>query len=72
VRGDTDHYEFVAGEAARGVAEAGRISGRPVVFGILTTDTVEQSLQRAGPTRNAGSEAADTAIRMASLMAQLP
>jgi 6,7-dimethyl-8-ribityllumazine synthase len=72
VRGDTDHYQFVAGESARGVAEASRTSGRPVIFGILTTDTVEQALQRASPSHNAGSEAAESAIRMASLMSQLP
>lgn len=72
VRGDTDHYQFVAGEAARGVAEAGRSTGVPVVFGILTTETVEQALQRATSDRNAGAEAAETAIRMANLMAQLP
>src|SRR5206468_1293471 len=44
VRGDTDHYQFVAGEAARGVAEAGRTTGVPVIFGILTTNTMEQAL----------------------------
>src|SRR5262245_13759371 len=49
VRGDTDHYQFVAGEAARGIAEASRASGRPVIFGVLTTDTVEQALARARP-----------------------
>jgi 6,7-dimethyl-8-ribityllumazine synthase len=72
VRGDTDHYQFVAGEAARGVAEAGRSTGVPVIFGVLTTETVEQALQRCSPDHNAGAEAAETAIRMASLMVQLP
>jgi 6,7-dimethyl-8-ribityllumazine synthase len=72
VRGDTDHYQFVAGETARGIAEAGRQSGRPIIFGVLTTDTVEQALQRARPDHNAGSEAADTALRMANLMTQMP
>ena len=71
IRGDTDHYQFVAGEAARGVAAAGRASGRPVIFGILTTDTVEQALKRASPHHNAGAEAAESAIRMAHLMASL-
>lgn len=71
VRGDTDHYQFVAGEAARGVAEAGRTTGVPVVFGILTTENVEQALQRASPGHNAGADAAETAIRMAILLAQL-
>ena len=72
VRGDTDHYQFVAGEAARGVAEAGRTTGVPVIFGILTTDTVEQALERASPGHNAGAESAEAAIRMAHLIAQLP
>lgn len=71
VRGDTDHYQFVAGEAARGVAEAGRSTGVPVIFGILTTDTVEQALQRCSPGRNAGAEASATAIRMVGLNTQL-
>lgn len=72
VRGDTDHYRFVAGEAARGIAEAGRESGVPVVFGVLTTDTVEQALLRSRPDHNAGAEAVETALRMADLMKQLP
>jgi 6,7-dimethyl-8-ribityllumazine synthase len=72
VRGDTDHYQFVAGEAARGIAEAGRSTGVPVSFGVLTTDTVEQAIQRSSPEHNAGAEAADAAMRMASLIAQLP
>jgi 6,7-dimethyl-8-ribityllumazine synthase len=72
VRGDTDHYLYVAGEAARGIAEAGRATGVPVILGLLTTDTVEQALARAGPPpHNAGHSAAETAIRMANLMAQL-
>lgn len=71
VRGGTDHYHFVASEAARGVAEACRQTGRPVIFGILTTETVEQALARAAPGHNAGSESAETAIRMAHLMATL-
>jgi 6,7-dimethyl-8-ribityllumazine synthase len=71
IRGDTGHYRHVAGEAARGVAEAARSSGVPVIFGILTTDTAEQALQRCGSTHHAGTEAAASAIRMANLMAQL-
>ncbi len=73
VRGDTDHYRYVAGETARGIAEAGRATGVPVILGLLTTDTVEQALARAGPPpHNAGASAAETAIRMANLIAQLP
>jgi 6,7-dimethyl-8-ribityllumazine synthase len=72
VRGDTDHYEFVAGEAALGIAEAARTTGVPVIFGVLTTENMEQALERASPGHNAGSDAAEAAVRMANLMAQLP
>jgi 6,7-dimethyl-8-ribityllumazine synthase len=48
IRGDTDHYEHVSGQAAKGIAEAGLASGVPVIFGILTTNTVEQAVSRAG------------------------
>lgn len=72
VRGDTDHYEYVAGETARGIAEAGRTTGVPVIFGLLTTDTVEQALQRAGPgPSSVGARASEAALRMANLLTQL-
>jgi 6,7-dimethyl-8-ribityllumazine synthase len=48
IRGETDHYEHVAGQAARGIAEAGRSSGVPVIFGVLTTNSIEQAIERAG------------------------
>ena len=48
IRGETDHYEHVAGQAARGIAEAGLTSGVPVIFGVLTTDTIEQAIGRSG------------------------
>jgi 6,7-dimethyl-8-ribityllumazine synthase len=48
IRGETDHYEHIAGQAARGIAEAGQSSGVPVIFGVLTTDNVEQALSRSG------------------------
>ena len=48
IRGETDHYQYIAGEAAKGVADAGLASGVPVIFGVLTTDTVEQAVARAG------------------------
>ena len=48
IRGDTDHYEYVAGEAAKGIAAVSQSTGTPVIFGVLTTDTVEQALERAG------------------------
>ena len=72
IRGGTDHYHYVAGESARGIAEAARTTGVPVIFGILTADTVVQALERTGPTHDAGARAAETAIRMANLLAQLP
>ncbi len=68
IRGETDHYEHVAGEAAKGIAAAGMSSGVPVIFGILTTDTVEQAINRAGgKSGNYGYSAAVTAIEMANL-----
>lgn len=68
IRGETDHYERVAGEAARGIAESSMSSGVPVVFGIITTDTIEQAINRAGgKSGNYGQNAAATAIEMANL-----
>ena len=68
IRGETDHYEHVAGEAAKGIAAAGTSSGLPVIFGVLTTDTVEQAINRAGgKSGNHGYAAAVTAIEMANL-----
>lgn len=73
IRGDTDHYDHVAGAAASGVAQAGLTTGVPVIFGILTCDTVEQAINRAGAkSGNKGFEAALTAIEMVSLLGQLP
>ncbi len=72
IRGETDHYEHVAGEAAKGIAAAGMASGVPVIFGILTTDTVEQAINRAGgKSGNHGYSAAVTAIEMANLAKQI-
>lgn len=72
IRGDTSHFDYVAGQAAAGVARAGYDSGVPVIFGVLTTDTVEQALNRAGvKAGNKGYEAAVDAIEMADLVAQL-
>jgi 6,7-dimethyl-8-ribityllumazine synthase len=65
IRGDTAHFDFVAGEAARGIADAARDTGVPVIFGVLTTETVEQALERADPGRlNKGGEAMDAALEM--------
>lgn len=66
IRGDTPHFDYVAGEAARGIAEASAASGVPMAFGILTTNTVEQATDRAGGKHgNKGYDAAMTAIEMA-------
>ena len=72
IRGETDHYEHVAGEAAKGIAAASLASGRPVIFGVLTTDTLEQAINRAGGKQgNNGYGAGLAAIEMANLMAAL-
>jgi 6,7-dimethyl-8-ribityllumazine synthase len=73
IRGDTGHYDHVAGEAAKGVAQAALKTGVPVIFGILTCDTLEQAINRAGAkSGNKGFEAALTAIEMVNLLRQLP
>ena len=72
IRGSTGHYEEVAGQCSAGVARAGYDTGLPVVFGVLTTDTIEQAIERAGSKAgNKGFEAAMTAIEMVSLLRQL-
>lgn len=69
IRGDTPHFDYVAGEAARGIADASAATGIPMAFGILTTDTVEQATDRAGGKHgNKGYDAAMTAIEMAILL----
>jgi 6,7-dimethyl-8-ribityllumazine synthase len=73
IRGDTDHYDHVAGQATAGVARAALETGVPVVFGVLTCDTLEQAMNRAGAKAgNKGFEAALTAIEMVNLLRQLP
>ena len=73
IRGGTDHYQYVASEAAKGVAQAAMQTGVPVIFGILTCDTVEQAVDRAGAkSGNKGADAALAAIEMVNLLAQLP
>src|SRR5205085_8961616 len=73
IRGDTDHYDYVAGEAASGVGRAALATGVPVIFGILTCDTLEQAINRAGAKAgNKGADAALTAIEMVNLLRQLP
>ena len=69
VRGETPHFDYVAGEAARGIAEVARRHDLPVAFGVLTTDTIEQALARAGGARgNKGYEAAVTALEMIQVL----
>ncbi len=72
IRGDTPHFDYVAGEMARGLAEVARETGVPIGFGVLTTNTVEQAVDRAGVKGgNKGFDAAMTAIEMANLMRRL-
>lgn len=72
IRGDTPHFEYVAGGAAQGLAQVSLTTGVPVVFGVLTTDTLEQALDRAGgKAGNKGWEAAETALEMAGLIGQM-
>jgi len=73
IRGGTPHFEYVAAEAAKGIAKVGLDTGVPVVFGVLTTDTVEQAVERAGAKAgNKGWSAATTALEMANLLRELP
>ena len=72
LRGETPHFEYVAGEASRGIAQVSYETGVPVLFGVLTADTVEQALDRAGGSQgNKGVEAAEGAIEMARLVRAL-
>jgi 6,7-dimethyl-8-ribityllumazine synthase len=72
IRGETAHFDHVAGQAAAGVMQAGLTTGVPVIFGVLTTDSVEQALNRAGlKGGNKGADAAMAAIEMVNLLSQL-
>ncbi len=72
IRGETGHYGHVAGQAAAGVLQAGLATGIPVIFGVLTTESVEQALNRSGlKAGNKGAEAALTAIEMVNLLVQI-
>jgi len=72
IRGDTPHFDYVAGECARGLQLASLETGVPIVFGVLTVETLEQALERAATTAgNKGGEAMETALEMAGLMARL-
>jgi len=73
IRGDTDHYDHVAGAAASGIAQAALNCGVPVIFGVLTCETLEQAINRAGgKAGNKGFEAAVAAIEMVNLLKKLP
>ena len=73
IRGETGHYHFVAGECAAGVQRVQLATGIPVVFGVLTTDTLEQALERSRPDEsNKGREAALTGIEMVRLLRKRP
>ncbi|MCM3163162.1 6,7-dimethyl-8-ribityllumazine synthase [Metabacillus litoralis] len=72
IRGATTHYDYVCNEAAKGVSQASLSTGVPVVFGVLTTETIEQAIERAGTKAgNKGYEAAVTAIEMGNLLKSL-
>lgn len=72
VRGDTPHFDYIAAEVSKGIAQIGLQAGIPVAFGILTVDTLEQALERAGSKAgNKGRQAAETAIEMVSLTGQI-
>jgi 6,7-dimethyl-8-ribityllumazine synthase len=72
IRGETPHFEYVAGEAARGIAAASLETGVPIIFGVITANTTEQAIERAGGKGgNKGFDAALSAIEMANLFAEL-
>ena len=72
IRGATAHFDYVAGEAAKGIAAAGLDTGVPIVFGVITANTLDEAIERAGTKGgNKGFDAALSAIEMASLVAQL-
>ncbi|MGC9109728.1 MAG: 6,7-dimethyl-8-ribityllumazine synthase [Caldimicrobium sp.] len=72
IRGATPHFEYVASEASKGIAQVMLETGVPVIFGILTTDTIEQAIERAGTKAgNKGAEAAFTALEMANLLKKI-
>jgi 6,7-dimethyl-8-ribityllumazine synthase len=71
IRGQTPHFDFVAGEVSKGIAAAAFQSGVPVIFGVLTTDTMQQALERAGIKSNLGWNYAMNALEMGTLMRQV-
>lgn len=72
IRGETPHFDYISLQTSFGIGQASLLSGRPVIFGVLTTDTVEQAMERSEPgPYNRGAEAAKSAIEMATLFAKL-
>lgn len=72
IRGATYHYEMVCNEAAKGIAQASMATGKPVLFGVITTDTIEQAIERAGTKAgNKGYDCAMSAIEMANVLKEL-
>ncbi len=71
IRGETDHYDYVCAEAARGIADVSMATGVPCAFGVLTVDSMEQALARVGDERHHGEDAARAVLRMAALRAEL-
>lgn len=72
IKGSTSHYDYVCAEVSKGVASVGLETGVPVIFGVLTTDNIEQAIERAGTKAgNKGSDAAKSAIEMASLISKI-
>jgi 6,7-dimethyl-8-ribityllumazine synthase len=69
IRGGTPHFDYVAGECSRGIAQVGLKHGLPAIFGVLTTDNIEQALERAGP--GSGNKGFDTAIAALQMIALL-
>lgn len=73
IRGGTPHFEYVAAEVSKGIAQVGLESGVPVIYGVVTADTIEQAVERAGTKMgNRGWDAALTALEMADLVTRLP
>ena len=71
IRGETDHYDYVCAESARGIAAVGLETGVPCAFGVLTVESMDQALARLGPKRHQGEDAARAVIRMAEMREQL-
>lgn len=72
IRGSTPHFDYIAAEVAKGISKVSLDSGVPVVFGVITADTIEQAIERAGTKDgNKGRDAAQTAIEMANLLNQI-